>query len=136
MKIAVHAGRTALALALASTLVWSGAGPASALDGSEPENPLLASQIQTLAAAQEEDPGGHQERAVPIFAIIGAVIAAGGSYYVMGEPAGQRAYYAGLRNAEYQRVKWSVRSFMLSVFGPVGIPIFMTGFGNKFYSMS
>jgi hypothetical protein len=136
MKIAVRAGRAALALGLTSTLVWTGVGPASALDSSGPERPVLHPQIQTLAAAPEEELAGDQERAVPIFAIIGAALALGGSYYAMGERAGQRAYYAGLRNAEYQRVKWSVRSLVFSALGPVGMPIFMTGFENKFYSMS
>lgn len=73
--------------------------------------------------------------AVPVIAIIGAVIAAGGAAYTMGQVAGERSYYAGLRNPEYQSIKWSVRG---SVIGFLGVPlggIFMLGFENKFYSM-
>ncbi|ROS50500.1 hypothetical protein EDF50_2292 [Frigoribacterium sp. PhB24] len=59
----------------------------------------------------------------------------GGSYYGMGQAAGERSYHAGLRNAEYQRVTWQVRSLALTACGAVGGPVFMTGFENKFYSM-
>ncbi|TWX38708.1 hypothetical protein ES689_08835 [Frigoribacterium sp. ACAM 257] len=73
--------------------------------------------------------------AVPIIAIVMAAIAVGGSYYGMGTAAGEKAYYAGLRNQEYQNVKWKVRTAAMGALGVVGGPIFMTGFENNFYSM-
>lgn len=73
--------------------------------------------------------------AVPIIAIVGAVIASIGASYGGGQVAGERAYYAGLRNPEYQEVKWNVRGFVLGIGGPVLGGAFMLGFENKFYSM-
>lgn len=71
----------------------------------------------------------------PVIAIVGAVIAAGGAAYGMGQVAGQRSYYAGLRNPEYQTIKWNVRGFVLGTLGaPLG-GVFMIGFENQFYSM-
>jgi len=73
--------------------------------------------------------------AVPVLAIIAAAVAAGGTIYGIGQVAGERAYYAGLRNAEYQDVKWNVRAGVIGIVGLVPGGILLTGFENKFYSM-
>lgn len=70
-----------------------------------------------------------------VVGIITAAIAVGGSYYAIGQVAGERAYYAGLRNPEYQQIKWGVRAGAVAAAGVVGGPIIMSGFENKFYSM-
>jgi hypothetical protein len=70
-----------------------------------------------------------------VVGIIGAAIAVGGAYYAIGQRAGERSYYAGLRNPKYQEIKWGVRAGAIALAGPVGGPIIMTGFENKFYSM-
>ena len=121
---------------LTAALVGTSVGPASAEVTAGHGHGSMGSETLSTTAVLDGQSHVGQERAVPILAIIGAAIAVGGSYYAMGERAGQRAYYAGLRNAEYQRVKWQVRGYLVAVFGPVGMPIFMTGFENKFYSMS
>jgi hypothetical protein len=54
----------------------------------------------------------------------------------LGRIAGERAYYAGLRNARYQQIKWAVRAGILGVFGIIGGALVATGFENAFYSKS
>lgn len=73
--------------------------------------------------------------AVPVLAIIAGAIAVGGGIYAIGQVAGERAYYAGLRNSEYQQVKWGVRGSVIGMVGLIAGGILMTGFENKFYSM-
>jgi hypothetical protein len=69
-----------------------------------------------------------------ILGIVTAVIAASGATYGAGRVAGERAYYAGLRNSTYQKWKWQIRAAAVGVGGVAG-GIFMLGFENKFYSM-
>jgi len=69
-----------------------------------------------------------------ILGIITAVIAVSGATYAAGQVAGERAYYAGLRNSTYQKWKWQIRAAAFAI-SPIGGSIFMVGFENKFYSM-
>lgn len=92
---------------------------------------MPATYTDIVDADLDELDGG----AVPVLGIIAAVIAGGGAVYTMGQVAGERAYYAGLRNPEWQRVKWSARGTAVGLLGVVGGGIFMLGFENKFYSM-
>jgi hypothetical protein len=69
-----------------------------------------------------------------VLGIITAAIGIGGSLYAGGRVAGERAYYAGLRNKTYQKIKWQVRAGVAGI-TPVGSPFIMSGFENKFYSM-
>ncbi|KAA0961999.1 hypothetical protein [Microbacterium sp. ANT_H45B] len=77
-----------------------------------------------------------------VVGIITAAIATGAALYGAGQVAGERAYYAGLRNSYYQQIKWQVRGGVISFAGSIGLAgavaggIVMTGFENKFYSMS
>ncbi|MCU1409745.1 MAG: hypothetical protein JWR04_452 [Rhodoglobus sp.] len=70
-----------------------------------------------------------------VLAIISGVIGAIGASYATGQIAGERAYYAGLRNPEYQAQKWGIRGYILNYGGPVFGGAFALGFENKFYSM-
>lgn len=70
-----------------------------------------------------------------VIGIIGGAMAIGGGLYAAGQVAGERAYRAGLRNRTYQAIKWSVRSGVNGLVGPVAAVVIMTGFENKFYSM-
>lgn len=85
----------------------------------------------TIAEDEFDDIDGG---VVPVLAIIGAVVAVGGSLYAMGQVAGERSYYAGLRNSEYQKYKWNYRAGAVALLG-VGGAIFMVGFETKFYEM-
>lgn len=69
-----------------------------------------------------------------VLGIIGAVIGTFGATYGAGQVAGERAYYAGLRNSTYQNWKWQIRAAAVSLGGALGAT-FMLGFENKFYSM-
>jgi len=60
----------------------------------------------------------------------------GGSAYKMGQVAGRRSFYAGLRNAEYQRIKSAVRATARAASGAAAGLVFMTGFENEFYSLA
>ena len=66
--------------------------------------------------------------------IVTGVIAVSGSSYGAGRIAGERAYYAGLKNKTYQKWKWRIRAAVVSL-SPVTGTAFMLGFENKFYSM-
>lgn len=70
-----------------------------------------------------------------VTAIIGAVIGTGAALYRIGEISAERAYGAGLRNDEYQTIKWNVRGFALGTLGAPAGGIVMLGFENKFYSL-
>ncbi|ROR80781.1 hypothetical protein SAMN06295974_2054 [Plantibacter flavus] len=67
--------------------------------------------------------------------ILTAVIAAGGAADYMGSQAAQRMYYAGLRFAEYQEIKWSMRAMVIGAIGPIFGSVFLLAFENKFYSL-
>lgn len=68
-----------------------------------------------------------------VLGIVSGVIAMGGAAYGAGTAAGTRAYYAGLRNSEYQRIKWHIRAFAVAT-GHVFGAVFMSGFENAFYA--
>lgn len=131
MSLGSKCVKTGMASVLTISLTCMGAVSAQAA------TPHHAVSIATEASPDVAPPVeiNAETRAVPILAIIGAVIAVGGTYYGMGQAAGERSYWAGLRNAEYQRVKWQVRLAAMAPLGTVGGQIFMTGFENKFYSM-
>lgn len=90
----------------------------------------------TEVAAEELDDidGGAIGTVGAVVGIIVGAWAIGGGLYHGGRAAGERAYYAGLRNKTYQKIKWQVRA---AVFGmsPAGGGFVMAGFENKFYSM-
>ncbi len=73
--------------------------------------------------------------AVPVLAIIAAAIGSLGALYAAGTYAAQRCYYAGLRNPEYQQVKWNVRGGVLGIAGIAAGGAVLLGFENQFYSM-
>ena len=70
----------------------------------------------------------------PILGIVATVISISGATYGAGKIAGERAYYAGLRNSTYQKWKWQIRGAAIAV-GSIAGGIFMIGFENQFYSM-
>ncbi|CYV64687.1 TPA: hypothetical protein U1673_000133 [Streptococcus suis] len=76
---------------------------------------------------------GGEIATATVLGIISAAVAAGGAAYGAGLAAGTRVYYAGLRNSQYQKIKWQVRAAALVV-GNVWGGIFMTGFKNAFYA--
>ncbi|MDZ5145944.1 class IIb bacteriocin, lactobin A/cerein 7B family [Microbacterium testaceum] len=80
----------------------------------------------------DEIDGGWVQVAI---AAAGVAIAAGAGIYGAGQVAGERAYYAGLRNPAYQANKWQFRAAAVGLAGVIGGPILVTGFENKFYSM-
>lgn len=80
-----------------------------------------------------DDPANGTE--IAFLPIILGVIAVGGAYHAMGSVAAQKVYHAGLRNAEYQRIKWQIRAAIMVPLGSIGGPIFMVGFENEFYSL-
>ncbi|WP_460802799.1 hypothetical protein [Microbacterium sp. GXF6406] len=77
-----------------------------------------------------------------VTAIVGTAIGTFGATYAAGQVAGERAYYAGLRNSYYQQIKWQVRSAVVGLSSSIGLAgtalgaTVMLGFENKFYSMS
>lgn len=85
----------------------------------------------------EIDESSELEGGIGPAAVVGIVLGAmkiGQSLYGAGRVAGERAYRAGLRNGTYQKIKWQVRAGVVG-FSPLGGPIVMAGFENKFYSM-
>lgn len=96
--------------------------------------PTLKTVPDTRSPETSPNTNEKQTR-VGVIAIIGAVILAGGTAYAMGEKAALRCYHAGLRNGEWQNVKWQARAAVVGMIGPVGGGIFITGFENKFYSL-
>lgn len=72
---------------------------------------------------------------IAVSTIIELIIAAGGLTYAAGYEAGKSAYYKGLRNDEYQRIKWDLRWAVLSLPGGTSIVagIVLWGFQNGFY---
>jgi len=89
---------------------------------------------EVTAGSLEPEEGSvpdEKQARVAVVPIITAVILAGGAVYAMGEKAGERSYHAGLR-----RAGWQARATALSMLGPVGGTVFITGFENKFYSMA
>jgi hypothetical protein len=73
--------------------------------------------------------------AAGVIAIIGGAMGIGAGLYTIGQVAGERAFHAGLRNRQYQSIKWSVRAGVNGFAGPIAGSILMAGFENKFYSM-
>ena len=122
---------TELTIALSTCLVVTNtvSAHAATLD------PVAAASVSVAPETAAPEASDAETTAVPIIAIVMAAIAVGGSYYGMGTAAGEKAYYAGLRNPEYQNVKWQVRAAAVGALGVIGGPVFMTGFENKFYSM-
>lgn len=54
--------------------------------------------------------------------------------YKAGEVLGQRVYYSGYTNKQYQKDKWKIRISVIGLAGPIfGVSV-MLGFENKFYS--
>lgn len=131
MSLGSKCVKTGLASALTIGLAATGAVSAQA---ATPHRAVTTMTEASPDVAPTSDTKA-ETRVVPIIAIVGAVIAVGGTYYGMGQAAGERSYWAGLRNAEYQQIKWQVRIAAMAPLGTVGGQIFMTGFENKFYSM-
>jgi lactobin A/cerein 7B family class IIb bacteriocin len=76
---------------------------------------------------------GGSLTAVAVVGIIGGCVGTVVGLYNIGYAGGLRAYYAGLRNANYQNIKWQVRAGVVGLFGLVGATV-MVGFENGFYS--
>ncbi|MFA9413802.1 hypothetical protein ACERC8_04120 [Streptococcus sp. E29BA] len=62
-----------------------------------------------------------------VAAIVSLAIAIGGASYSTGYVLGERVYYSGYKNSDYQRNKWAIRGAMIVAFGSVGATI-MLGF--------
>lgn len=141
MQVTKQLTGVAVTTALTMSSVVGGASVASASQVAPDEAATVLSDESSvhMTAPGLDGTGGagadYETRAVPVIAIITTVILAGGAAYAMGEKAALRAYYAGLRNGQWQSVKWQARATAVGMMGPVGGPIFMTGFENKFYSL-
>lgn len=135
MSRTTRVASAAVTMTIATSSVLCSGGTARAVELHAPDagTPIAATSAAFVPSPGEKD---SEQRAVPILAIIGAVIAIGGSYSAMGREAGERVYHAGVRNAAYQQVKWKVRAAAVAACGAVGGAIFMTSFDNQFYSMS
>ena len=97
--------------------------------------------VSGLAGRQDDNIDG----AIGVGAVVGIIagaMAAGGGLYGAGQVAGERAYYAGLRNSYHQKIKWQARGGVIAAASSIGLAgaiaggIVMGGFENKFYSMS
>lgn len=140
MNITKQAMGAGASVALTIGLIFGCGLPASA----SAAEPLTLSEKASLSTSKtvpdtlssETSPNTDEKQTrVGVIAIIGAVILAGGTAYAMGEKAALRCYHAGLRNGEWQNVKWQARAAAVGMIGPVGGGIFITGFENKFYSL-
>lgn len=105
---------------------------------------LAPQRVQAPAAITATAPGPTTDPApsaepvgdkIGVLAIIAAAAAAGATAHAAGTEAAKAAYYAGLRNPQYQAVKWQIRALGVSIFGPVLGGGFMLGFQNQFYPM-
>lgn len=130
MKFTSFPAKASIAVALVATLVGAGGGAANALT---PELSVVDRPSNESVTATGSETS--QPRVLPILAIIAAAVAAGGTAHAMGTEAGKKAYYAGIRNAEYQNNKVAVRAAVVALVGPVLGVSFMVGFENQFYSM-
>ena len=81
------------------------------------------------------DPCGYAITIGIVLTIIGIAIAASALAYNAGTWADERLYWRGLRNKKYQKYKSTIRTLVLGV-GKYFGGLFMTGFENKFYSMT
>ena len=122
-------------LVAASPCIGGIAVPAHASVLPESEDGSLSRPVSTTGTELTPDSDSAETRVAPFLAIIAAVIAAGGTAHAMGTEAAKRSYYAGLRNTEYQSIKWNVRAFAVGLIGPVLGITFMVGFENQFYLM-
>ncbi|MDQ8767852.1 hypothetical protein RFG22_09250 [Streptococcus ruminantium] len=61
-------------------------------------------------------------------------IAVGGASYGAGHVLGERLYYSGYKNSDYQRNKWAIRGAMITAFGALGA-ITMLGLENRYYAL-
>ncbi|WP_415748752.1 hypothetical protein [Streptococcus pseudopneumoniae] len=62
-----------------------------------------------------------------ISAIVALAITIGGASYSTGYVLGERVYYSGYKNSDYQKNKWGIR-------GAIGA-IVMLGFENRYYAL-
>jgi len=73
------------------------------------------------------------------FAVLGVIATAvttGVGMYNLAEKAGERVYYMGLTNVEYQSMKWYLRAGVMGLFGVIWGPVVLLGFENGFYSLA
>ena len=75
--------------------------------------------------------GGNPAAVVTI--IVGC-FGVGLSIHEIGKIAGERVFYSGYPNSEYQKNKWAIRAGVLAVNPAIGALI-MTGFENKYYEL-
>lgn len=68
-----------------------------------------------------------------VLGIVTSVIAISGATYGAGQAIGQRVYYSGYTNKQYQKDKWKIRAAVVGMTGVFGAVV-MLGFENKFYS--
>lgn len=137
MKRSMISTCTGLGLAAALTITSAMSAGATQLTDEDPAHSLSATtQVSEDEALVDVSPSDVDTQAVPVIAIIIAMIAMGGSAHAMGTEAARKAYYAGLRNAEYQSIKWTVRATVVTALGPALGGTFMVGFENQFYAMS
>lgn len=69
-----------------------------------------------------------------VSAIVTMALAIGGASYSTGYVLGERVYYAGYTNADYQKNKWLIRAAFAPAFGGLGA-IVLLGFENRFYAL-
>lgn len=69
-----------------------------------------------------------------LLALATLVIGTVGATYKGGQALGERVYYSGYTNKQYQKDKWKIRAAVVGLAGPIfGVSVMM-GFENKFYS--
>lgn len=68
-----------------------------------------------------------------VVGIVSSVIGGFGATYGAGQIIGERVYYSGYTNKQYQKDKWAIRAAVVGLAGVLGVTV-MLGFENKFYS--
>lgn len=76
----------------------------------------------------------YVEGGIATATVVSLCIAAVGAGYAGGQAIGERVYYSGYTNTQYQKDKWYIRAAVIRLGGILG-GVFMLGFENKFYSL-
>lgn len=85
----------------------------------------------------EKDEMEYIDGGIAPAAVIGIIVgcmAIGGGLYAIGRAAGDRVYYSGYSNTQYQQNKWFIRAGVIASLGVVVGGIVMTGFENEYYA--
>lgn len=69
-----------------------------------------------------------------IAGVIAAGVTAGTAIHQIGRVAGERVFYSGYPNSEYQKHKWAIRAGVIGANPLIGALV-MTGFENRYYEL-